>query len=189
VVLRRRVEQQTRALRSSEERLRHLSEHDALTRLPNRVLLNDRLNMALKRAERTEERLGLIMVDVDKFKDINDTFGHLAGDRVLCELAKRIVRSVRATDTVARIGGDEFVVLLPELHNLPEAGAIAAKIVASISRPFNIEPTQLSVTASVGVCIYPDAGTDAEMLLQNADAAMYGVKVHGRNGYEVYSQD
>jgi diguanylate cyclase (GGDEF)-like protein len=189
VVLRRRVEQQTRALRASEERLRHLSEHDALTSLPNRILLSDRLAMALERANRFHTAMGVLMVDVDKFKEVNDAYGHHAGDKVLCELAKRISHAVRLTDTVARIGGDEFIVLLPDLHDAAEARSIAAKIVATASQPVLVDPLEVPVTVSVGVCTYPDAGSDVEKLLKNADAAMYGVKTHGRNGFEVYHSD
>jgi diguanylate cyclase (GGDEF)-like protein len=188
VVLRHQVERQTKALRDSEERLRHLSEHDALTNLPNRILLNDRLTMALQRADRFHAILGLLMVDADRFKDVNDVYGHPVGDKLLCELAKRISHSVRLTDTVARIGGDEFIVLLPDLHSRDEAQAIAAKIVAAISVPFQIVSGQapLPVTVSVGVCTYPDAGLDMDDLLQHVDAAMYCVKAHGRNGFQVY---
>ncbi|MGO9317201.1 MAG: diguanylate cyclase domain-containing protein [Terracidiphilus sp.] len=191
IVLRRQVWRQTQALRSNEERLRHLSEHDALTNLPNRVLLNDRLSMALQRAERFKERMGLLCVDVDQFKEVNDNFGHLVGDKLLCELAKRICHAVRLTDTVARFGGDEFIVLLPDLHAPEEAQAIAAKIVAAISAPFHVGPgkSPVSVTVSVGVCTYPEAGLDMETLLDHVDAAMYSVKEHGKNGFRVYSTD
>jgi len=191
IVLRRQVWQQTRALRSNEERLRHLSEHDALTNLPNRALLNDRLTMALQRAERFKQRLGLLIVDVDQFKEVNDNFGHLVGDKLLCELAKRISHAVRLTDTVARFGGDEFIILLPDLHALEEAQAIAAKIVAAIRAPFHIGPAHspLTVTVSVGVCTYPEAGLDMETLLNHVDAAMYSMKEHGKNGFQVYSPD
>jgi diguanylate cyclase (GGDEF)-like protein len=191
IVLRRQVWRQTQALRSSEEWLRHLSEHDALTNLPNRALLNDRLIMALQRAERFKQRLGLLMVDVDRFKEVNDNLGHLVGDKLLCELAKRISHAVRLTDTVARFGGDEFIVLLPDLHALEEAQTIAAKIVAAISAPFHIGPDQspVSVTVSVGICTYPEAGLDMETLLDHVDAAMYSVKEHGRNGFQVYLPD
>jgi diguanylate cyclase (GGDEF)-like protein len=191
IVLRHRVGLQTKALRDSEERLRHLSEHDALTNLPNRILLNDRLTMALQRAERFHERLGLLMVDVDRFKEVNDTFGHNVGDKLLCELAKRISHAVRLTDTVARFGGDEFIVLLPDLHALEEVQTIAAKIVTAISAPFHIGPEQspVSVTVSVGVCTYPEAGLNMETLLEHVDAAMYSVKEHGRNAFQVYRPD
>lgn len=189
LVLRRRVEQQTRALRSSEERLRHLSEHDPLTGLPNRILLNDRLTMAIERAEKSGMNLGLLMVDVDRFKEVNDAFGHSVGDKVLCELAKRISHAVRLTDTVARIGGDEFIVLLPELHDPEEARSVAAKIVETVSQTFSFEAVRVPVTVSVGVSTYPDSGRDAENLLHSADIAMYGVKAHGRNGFRMYTPD
>jgi diguanylate cyclase (GGDEF)-like protein len=188
IILRRRVRQQTKALRDSEERLRHLSEHDALTNLPNRILLNDRMTMALQRAVRFQEGIGLLMVDVDRFKEVNDTYGHPVGDKLLCELAKRISHSVRLTDTVARIGGDEFIILLPDLHSQEEAQSIAAKVVATVSAPFNIGPGQhpIPVTVSVGICTYPEAGSTIEILLQHVDAAMYCVKAHGRNGFQIY---
>jgi diguanylate cyclase (GGDEF)-like protein len=130
-------------------------------------------------------------VDVDHFKEVNDNFGHLVGDKLLCELAKRISHAVRLTDTVARFGGDEFIVLLPDLHALEEAQTIAAKIVAAISAPFHIEPgkSTVVVTVSVGVCTYPEAGLNMETLLDHVDAAMYSVKEHGRNGFQVYRPD
>jgi diguanylate cyclase (GGDEF)-like protein len=186
VVLRHRVKLQTRALRASEERLRHLSEHDALTGLPNRILLNDRLQTALKRAERFETCLGLLLVDVDGFKEVNDAFGHQAGDTLLCELAGRLNECVRATDTVARIGGDEFVVLLPDLRIPAEAANIAAEIVAAVSTPMAIDHAQTVITASIGVVTYPEGSTSQEALMQCADEAMYAAKEKGKNGFQVY---
>lgn len=186
VVLRRRVEQQTEALRKSEERLRFLSEHDALTNLPNRILLYDRLNMALMRAERFRAGLGLLMVDIDLFKEVNDTFGHHAGDRLLCELARRIGEAVRKTDTVARFGGDEFVILLPDLSGNQDAESIASKIVAAVSPTVDIGVAEVSVTVSIGICTYPEGGTDPERLLQSVDVAMYRAKAKGKNCFEVY---
>jgi diguanylate cyclase (GGDEF)-like protein len=185
-VLRRQVEQQTEALRDSKERLRHLSEHDALTNLPNRILLNDRLRVALQRAQRFESCLGLLLVDVDGFKTVNDSLGHLAGDRVLCAVAGHLTGCVRATDTVARMGGDEFIVLLPDLRIAFEAEMIAAKIVASVSLPIEIAQTQTAVTVSIGVTVYPDGGTDMESMLQAADLALYLAKERGKNGFQVY---
>ena len=186
VVLRRRVEQQTLAIRRSEERLRHLSQHDVLTGLPNRFLLNDRLDMALKRTGRFDFNLGLLMVDLDGFKEVNDTLGHQAGDQVLCEVANRISRTVRQTDTVARLGGDEFIVLLPDLRQASEAETIAAKIVAAIAEPIDVGSATVPVSASVGVCTSPEQGGDAEKLLQCVDSAMYGAKACGKNTYQVY---
>jgi diguanylate cyclase (GGDEF)-like protein len=187
VVLRRRVAQQTHALRTSEERLRHLSEHDILTGLPNRLLLNDRLTAALEHASRFEERLGVLMVDLDHFKEANDVYGHQAGDKLLCQVAKRLSESVRLTDTVARLGGDEFVVLLPSLRERYQAEAIAAKVVSAVSVPVDIGPARITVTVSVGVCTYPEGGADPESLMRNVDSALYAAKAHGRNVFEVYA--
>jgi diguanylate cyclase (GGDEF)-like protein len=186
VVLRHRVALQTRALRGSEERLRHLSEHDALTGLPNRILLNDRCQNSLKRAVRFQSCLGLLMVDADEFKIVNDALGHQAGDKLLCELAQRLCDCVRSTDTVARIGGDEFIVLLPDLRIPAEAESIAAKIVAAVARPYAIDHTQAVITVSVGVVTYPEAGADLEDLMHCADEAMYAAKVKGKNSFQVY---
>jgi diguanylate cyclase (GGDEF)-like protein len=185
VVLRRRVEQQTQEIRLSEERLRHMSQHDALTGLPNRSLLNDRLDMALKRAGRFDSVLGLLMVDLDGFKEVNDSLGHHAGDRVLCEVATRIRATVRQTDTVARLGGDEFIVLLPDLHEAAQAEGIAAKIVATLSDPVAAGSATVVISASVGVCTSPPQACDAEKLLQCVDAAMYRAKACGKNGFHV----
>jgi diguanylate cyclase (GGDEF)-like protein len=185
-VLRRRVEQQTQAIRLSEERLRHLSQHDVLTGLPNRFLLNDRLTMALKRVGRFDPVLGVFMVDLDRFKEVNDSLGHHAGDLVLCEVAARLLRSVRQSDTVSRIGGDEFMVLLPDLHHAANAESLAEKIVTAIAEPIDVEGTQVQISASVGVSTSPEHGTDAEKLVQCADAAMYVAKENGRNGYQIY---
>ncbi|MGD1105443.1 MAG: GGDEF domain-containing protein [Terracidiphilus sp.] len=186
VVLRHRVALQTRALRGSEERLRHLSEHDALTGLPNRILLNDRCQTSLKRAVRFQTCFGLLMVDADEFKIVNDALGHQAGDQLLCQLGDRLCDCVRATDTVARIGGDEFIVLLPDLRIPAEAESIAAKIVAAVAHPYQIDQTQAVITVSVGVVTYPEAGSDLDTLMQYADEAMYAAKEKGKNSFQVY---
>ena len=185
-ILRHRVAQQTMALRNSETRLRHLSEHDALTGLPNRILLSDRLSTALLRADRFGGCIGLLMVDVDGFKKVNDALGHEAGDKLLCELARRFASSVRATDTVARVGGDEFVVLLPDLRIPVEAETISAKILAAVSIPVQLSDTAITNSVSIGISIYPDNGTDVESLLRTADAAMYSVKARGKCGFQVF---
>ncbi len=185
-VLRHRVAKQTQALRDSEVRLRHLSEHDALTGLPNRVLLMDRLQTALLRVERFGGSLGLLMVDADGFKQINDRYGHRGGDMLLCELAVRLTECVRATDTIARIGGDEFVVLLPDLHSSAEAEVIAAKIVSAVSRPVRIEKAEAGITVSIGAVTCPEGGRSLDNLLLRADAAMYAAKERGKNGFRLY---
>ena len=187
-VLRRRVEQQTQAIRLSEERLRHLSQHDMLTGLPNRFLLNDRLAMALKRVGRFDPVLGVLMVDLDGFKEVNDSLGHHAGDLVLCEVAARLVCSVRQTDTVARLGGDEFIVLLPDLQFAAVAESIAAKIVAAICEPIDVKGSQVQISASVGVCTSQEQCADAEKLMHDVDAAMYLAKKNGRNRFQVYGE-
>jgi diguanylate cyclase (GGDEF)-like protein len=186
IILRYRVKLQTRALRASEDRLRHLSEHDALTGLPNRILLNDRLQTALKRAERFQTCLGVLLVDVDGFKEVNDALGHQAGDTLLCHLAARFNNCVRATDTVGRLGGDEFVVLLPDLLFPAEAANIAAKIVSAVSDPLTIDRTLVVITASIGVVTYPEGSASPEALMQCADEAMYAAKEKGKNGFQVY---
>jgi len=186
IILRYRVKLQTRALRASEDRLRHLSEHDALTGLPNRILLNDRLQTALKRAERFQTCLGVLLVDVDGFKEVNDALGHQAGDTLLCHLAARFNNCVRATDTVGRLGGDEFVVLLPDLLFPAEAANIAAKIVSAVSDPLAIDRTLVVITASIGVVTYPEGSASPEALMQCADEAMYAAKEKGKNGFQVY---
>lgn len=185
-ILRHRVDQQTRALRESEERLRHLSEHDILTGLPNRLLLDDRLQTGIERAKRFGTSLGLLMVDLDGFKEVNDAFGHHVGDMVLCELASRMSAAVRTTDTVARMGGDEFIILLPDLHAADEAEMIAAKIVAGSSIPIRVDEAPVSVTVSIGVATYPQEGPDADSLLRCADEAMYAAKQEGKNQLQVY---
>ena len=126
------------------------------------------------------------MVDLDGFKEVNDSLGHHAGDLVLCEVAARLVCSVRQTDTVARLGGDEFIVLLPDLHHASEAESIAEKIVAAISEPIDVEGTQVQISASIGVCTSPEHGSDAEKLMHSVDAAMYLAKTSGKNRYQVY---
>ena len=185
-ILRHRVEQQTRALRASEERLRHLSEHDVLTGLPNRLLLDDRLLTAVERAKRFSTSLGLLMIDLDGFKEVNDAYGHHVGDMVLCELAGRMTAAVRTTDTVARMGGDEFIILLPDLHLAEEAEMIAAKIVAGVSIPIRVESVRVSVTVSIGVATYPEQASDEESLLRCADEAMYAAKQDGKNQLQVF---
>ena len=187
VVLRRQVAKQTLELRRNEERLRHLSQHDVLTGLPNRLLLDDRMTMALAQASRAHSVLGLLMLDLDGFKNINDDLGHLAGDVVLKQVAERLRNSVRTTDTVARVGGDEFIVLPPNLQSAEDAEIIAGNIAAAISVPMEVSGKDVRVAASVGVCTYPDGGRTAGVLMHHVDMAMYQAKANGNGGYAVYS--
>lgn len=185
-ILRRVVKNRTCELKESQERLRHLSEHDALTGLPNRILLQDRVSTAFKRARRFGGHVGLLMADLDGFKEINDQMGHCAGDEVLRVVALRLRTAVRTTDTVARVGGDEFVIVLADIHEVAEAEQVAEKLVASLAKPFSIDGTTVAVTVSMGVVAYPDDGEDQGVLMQLADQAMYRAKQAGKNRIEVY---
>jgi diguanylate cyclase (GGDEF)-like protein len=172
-------------LRESEERFRHMALHDALTGLATRLLLNDHLSSAVETAKRHETGLALLMVDVDKFKEINDTFGHHGGDEVLRVTASRLTQAVRKTDTVARMGGDEFVVLLTDLGDPVMAEEIAAKIIKSLAEPVLFAGREIHVSVSVGVCSSDAGGLDEETLLKCADAALYQAKAKGRNCFHV----
>ncbi|MGD0548455.1 MAG: GGDEF domain-containing protein [Terracidiphilus sp.] len=187
VALKKRVKQQTILLRESEERFRHMALHDALTGLATRLLLDDRLNAAVESARRHQTGLALLMIDLDKFKNINDTYGHHGGDEVLRVTADRLMQTVRKSDTVSRMGGDEFVVLLPDLNNPQMAEGIAAKIVKSLAEPVPFAARKISVSVSVGVCTSTAGELDEEALLKSADEALYQAKARGRNCFQVFT--
>ncbi len=159
----------------AERRLRHLATHDALTGLPNRSFFSDRLDRALKRTRRRHEELVVLVLDVDRFKDINDTHGHAAGDAVLQEVARRLVGVTRDGDSIARLGGDEFAILLPGATEA-EGGAVAARVSECLKDPIAIGPSKISVCISTGFAVFPRDGAEAEALFRRADAAMYVVK-------------
>jgi diguanylate cyclase (GGDEF)-like protein/PAS domain S-box-containing protein len=161
-------------------RMSYLAQHDFLTGLPNRMLLNDRLVQAMASAHRHRTALAVMFVDVDRFKKVNDTLGHAIGDQLLQSIAQRLVACVRNSDTVSRYGGDEFVVLLPEVAHCADAALSADKILTALSATHRIEQRELHVTVSVGIAVFPDDGTDAELLLKNADTALLNAKVRGR---------
>jgi diguanylate cyclase (GGDEF)-like protein/PAS domain S-box-containing protein len=167
----------------------HLAEHDALTDLPNRLLLTDRLARAIALARRYGRRLAVLFLDCDRFKHINDTLGHAAGDQVLRAVARRLTTCVRESDTVSRHGGDEFLILLSEVDHPDDAGLIGEKIVASVAEPHHLAGHQLSLTASVGIALYPEDGQDPQSLIMRADTAMYHVKNSGRNRVGFYRAD
>ena len=172
---------------SADERLRHLAHHDLLTDLPNRVLMRDRIEQSLMQAQRSITRAAILFIDLDHFKNINDLLGHTVGDQLLREVAQRLKRCVRDSDTVSRQGGDEFIVLLQGSPKRASIVATAEKILEAFAQPFAVGNHTLEVTASIGVSVYPDDGSDAETLLKNADTAMYHAKASGRHGYQFFN--
>ena len=171
----------------AEEQVKHLAFHDALTGLPNRLLFNDRLSIALAQARRSGEKLVTLFLDLDRFKVINDSLGHAAGDELLRRVAERLQASVRAGDTVARLGGDEFIILLTRISSEENAGKVAAKFLQSLRNPFPVQERNIFITTSVGVSVYPNDGLDPETLIQNADVALYRAKEEGRDNYQLYA--
>jgi diguanylate cyclase (GGDEF)-like protein/PAS domain S-box-containing protein len=170
----------------TEERLMRLATHDALTDLPNRMLLDERVEQAVLRARRSQKRVALLFVDLDHFKDINDTHGHAAGDEVLKIIAQRLRTAVRDIDTVARIGGDEFVLVLEDMADPEAAAAIAEKLLHAVAAPFELDNVTVALTPSIGIALYPEDGPDTGTLLAHADEAMYQAKQAGRNTYHLY---
>ncbi len=167
----------------------HLATHDQLTGLIGRALLRDKTVEAVERARRHGTKVALFMIDLDQFKRINDSLGHASGDQILIEAATRLRRSVRSTDVVARVGGDEFVVVMTDITSVADVEQCAVKLVAKLAPEISIEEHLVNVTASVGVCIYPDFAADAKHLLKRADAAMYAAKESGRNQHQIFSED
>ena len=170
-----------------EEQLRYLAIHDPLTGLPNRSLFYDRLSLALAHAKRHQQKIALFMLDLDFFKKINDTFGHNMGDKVLQGVANRLKASIRESDTFARFGGDEFVMLFPELHNNEDVVPIAQRMSRAFHLPFEFEGYRIEISASIGISLYPHDGEDAETLIKNADRAMYKVKEKGRGAFRFFT--
>ena len=177
------------AARALPLKMSYLAQHDSLTDLPNRTLLSDRLTQAIALAHRNGKKLAVLFLDIDRFKHINDSLGHAIGDRLLQSVAQRLLACVRRSDTVSRQGGDEFVILLPEVAHVQDAAAIGDVILLALSTPHHIAKHDLHVTASIGIATYPDDGTDAETLMQNADLAMYHAKDNGRDNYQFFKAD
>jgi diguanylate cyclase (GGDEF)-like protein len=169
------------AARRASLRLSHLAQHDSLTDLPNRLLIRDRMQQAVSLARRHGCRAALLFVDLDRFKDVNDSLGHLVGDQLLKQVAERLTCAVRESDTVGRQSGDEFVIVLSDLESADNAATTAAKVLATLAAPYDVGVHTLSVSASIGVSIYPDDAADSLTLLAHADAAMYHAKDNGRN--------
>ncbi len=172
--------------KAQEQEIRRRASLDQLTGLPNRELLQDRLKQSLAQAKRNGSRVAVLFVDLDYFKEVNDTWGHAIGDALLVEAADRMCKCVRETDTVARIGGDEFVITLSDVGDNQIAEKVASKILGGLERPFILDGVAVYVSGSIGLAISPEHGSDPETLYANADAAMYQVKRDGRRGYRVY---
>jgi len=172
-----------------EKNLEHQAYHDSLTGLPNRALLLDRINQAIRHAKRNKSLLAVLFLDLDNFKQINDSFGHSVGDSVLVSVSGMLKTALRDMDTIARLGGDEFTILLSEFEKEEEINEITAKLFDILRRPLMIKGSELFVTTSIGISVFPDDGENPEILLRNADAAMYRAKERGRNGFEFYTHD
>ncbi len=175
--------------KEAEEVINFQAYHDLLTHLPNRALLKDRLSLAIAHARRNKRKLAVMFLDLDRFKLVNDTLGHTMGDRLLKAVANRLQSCLRRGDTLARFGGDEFTLLLPEVRTKDDVVVIASKILDRLNAPFVIDGHELFVGASIGISIYPEAGDSEEALIQNADIAMYQVKGRGKNGYQFFSEE
>lgn len=173
--------------RAMAKKILHMAQHDVLTGLANRTLLTERLTRALGLAKRKQKKIGLLFIDIDNFKSINDSRGHAVGDQLLQLIARRLESVVRATDTVCRQGGDEFVVLLTEIEHSNDAAQVAEKMIAAFAKPQLIHEQPIEVTLSIGISLYPNDGGDVDALFQRADGAMYRAKMCGRNNYQFYS--
>ena len=171
----------------TEEQLIYLAIHDALTGLPNRRLFNDHLSLELAHAQRNQQRLAVMLLDLDHFKDVNDTLGHSVGDKLLQAVAHRLTSLLRRGDTVARMGGDEFMLLLPEVAQEEDAAGVAQKVLEALREPFVFDGHELHISTSIGVALYPDDGEDGDTLMKNADIAMYRAKDKGRDNYQRYT--
>ncbi|MGH8282637.1 MAG: putative bifunctional diguanylate cyclase/phosphodiesterase [Gammaproteobacteria bacterium] len=175
--------------REAESKLRELANYDRLTGLPNRALFMDRMAQTLAKSRRAQQRVALLFIDVDRFKSINDSLGHQAGDLVLRTIGKRLIECVRDADSVARLGGDEFTVIIDQCENIEAITVVCDRILAEVMNPILLGQTEANLSCSIGISLFPDDGKDVEVLLQNADSAMYKAKDHGRNNYQFFTQD
>ena len=172
-----------------EKQLREQAIHDPLTKLPNRILFFDRLALAIASAQRTQQKIAVMMLDLDHFKKVNDSMGHSTGDQLLISVAERLETLKRKSDTVARLGGDEFMLLFPEIPRTEIASEIARRVLNAFQEPFKVGEKKVHITASIGIAMYPDDGGDPDTLTNRADIAMYSVKASGRNNIRHYSPD
>lgn len=185
--LEQKVQERTAELTNANQHLQFLATHDNLTGLPNRFLFFDRLDQAIRKNRRQKHRFALLFIDLDDFKKVNDSYGHVTGDKVLQKVAEFLEHTVRDSDTVARLAGDEFTVILDNVRSKANVQAIVKKIINAVSQPIETEQATIVITMSIGISLYPDHGEDAELLLRKADAAMYQVKDGDKNGYLLYT--
>lgn len=174
--------------KENEERLYHLAHYDLLTDLPNRMLFYDRLRQGLLRARRNRRRVAIMFLDLDGFKQVNDALGHSAGDELLRQVARRLAGVLRASDTVARFGGDEFTLAIPDLGPTDDMGRVAQKIIETVAKPYYLGSNRVQITTSIGISLYPQHGDDPDSLITRADMAMYEIKKLGKNGYRFYEK-
>jgi len=171
----------------AEEQLVYIATHDALTGLPNRRLFNDRLTLELAHAQRNQQKLAVMLLDLDHFKDVNDTLGHSVGDKLLQVVGHRLKSLLRRSDTVARMGEDEFMLILPGIVREENATKVAAKILEAFRKPLVFDGYEIDITTSIGIAVYPSDGEDVDALMKNADIAMYRAKGEGRDNYQRYT--
>ncbi len=177
------------ALKENQKHLERMAHYDVLTTLPNRTLMYDRLNHTISMAKRHQYQTAVLLLDLDRFKEVNDSLGHHIGDLLLVETAERLVETVRESDTVARMGGDEFLIILPEVGSSNNAANIAQKVIEYLAKPFFIEEHEIYVSGSIGITIFPIDGDDPGILIKHADTAMYHAKAQGKNNYKFFTED
>jgi diguanylate cyclase (GGDEF)-like protein len=185
--LEQKVQERTAELTNANQHLQFLATHDNLTGLPNRFLFFDRLDQAIRKSRRQKHKFALLFIDLDDFKDVNDSYGHVTGDKVLQKVAEFLEYTVRDSDTVARLAGDEFTVILDNVQSIANVETIVKKIINAVSQPIETEPATIVITVSIGISLFPEHGEDAEILLRKADAAMYQIKDGDKNGYMLHT--
>lgn len=173
--------------KKAERAIQHLANHDALTGLPNRRLFNERIHLEIARSQRNQLRFSVMLFDLDQLKDVNDSFGHNVGDMLLQAVAQRLLGLLRKSDTIARMGGDEFFLILPEMNKTEDAIITAERILSALSTPFHLEAFQINISTSIGISFFPEHGEDAEELIKKADLSMYKAKEKGGNTYHLYT--
>jgi diguanylate cyclase len=169
-------------------KMSHLAQHDYLTGLPNRVMLQDRITQAISLASRDNRGVAIMFIDLDRFKYVNDSLGHLVGDKLLKEVSLRLKNGIRSTDSVSRQGGDEFIVMLSQIESVDHVAFIADKLLQEVAKPYDISEDEICITMSIGISLYPEDGDDASTLTKHADTAMYHAKENGRNNVQFFTQ-